>query len=584
MIKVLKRMNKREWYLTLLSIVFIIGQVWLELRIPEYMSTITTFVQTPGSKVQDILFSGSMMILAALGSLIAAFIVGFLAAQIAARFSKQLRESIFSKVLIFSKAEISNFSTASLITRSTNDITQIQMIIAIGLQAIVKAPIMATWALTKIAGKSWQWSLVTAFAIFIIAIVLIIISVFAVPKFKIIQKLTDSLNRVTRENITGVRVVRADNAENHQQNKFEEVNEPLTDTHLFVNRIIALIGPTMSFVMSSLTLVIYWTGAYIISNANMMDRIDIFSNMVVFSAYAVQVIMSFMMLIMIFVFLPRAMVSARRINEVLETKLSIKDGIFDVEKTQKQGSVEFRNVSFKYSDSAEYVLKEINFIVNKGETIAIIGSTGSGKSTLVDLIPRFFDVTTGEVLVDGINVKNYRLKDLRNKLGYVSQEAILFSGNVLTNVAYGKETFNEKLVQESVEIAQAQDFIEKMEGKYKGNIARGGTNVSGGQKQRLAIARAIYKNPEVFIFDDSFSALDFKTEKDLRKRLFEKANGTTNFIVAQRIGSIKNADRIIVLENGEIVGIGSHEQLLKECQTYIEIAQSQLSEEELKNE
>lgn len=584
MIKVLKRMNKREWYLTLLSIVFIIGQVWLELRIPEYMSTITTFVQTPGSKVQDILFSGSMMILAALGSLIAAFIVGFLAAQIAARFSKQLRESIFSKVLIFSKAEISNFSTASLITRSTNDITQIQMIIAIGLQAIVKAPIMATWALTKIAGKSWQWSLVTAFAIFIIAIVLIIISVFAVPKFKIIQKLTDSLNRVTRENITGVRVVRAYNAENHQQNKFEEVNEPLTDTHLFVNRIIALIGPTMSFVMSSLTLVIYWTGAYIISNANMMDRIDIFSNMVVFSAYAVQVIMSFMMLIMIFVFLPRAMVSARRINEVLETKLSIKDGIFDVEKTQKQGSVEFRNVSFKYSDSAEYVLKEINFIVNKGETIAIIGSTGSGKSTLVDLIPRFFDVTTGEVLVDGINVKNYRLKDLRNKLGYVSQEAILFSGNVLTNVAYGKETFNEKLVQESVEIAQAQDFIEKMEGKYKGNIARGGTNVSGGQKQRLAIARAIYKNPEVFIFDDSFSALDFKTEKDLRKRLFEKANGTTNFIVAQRIGSIKNADRIIVLENGEIVGIGSHEQLLKECQTYIEIAQSQLSEEELKNE
>jgi ATP-binding cassette subfamily B protein len=584
MIKILKRLNKKEWYLVFISIFFIVLQVWLDLKIPDFMSSITKYVQTPGSQVSDILSSGVLMLVAALGSILAASIVGYFAAQIAARFSKELREELFNKVLTFSKAEINNFSTASLITRSTNDITQIQMIIAIGLQAVVKAPIMATWAITKIAGKSWQWSLVTGFAVIIIATILLIISFFAVPKFKIIQKLTDKLNNVTRENITGVRVVRAYNAEEFQQGKFEQVNQDLTSTNLFVSRVMALMGPTMSFVMSSLTLAIYWSGAFIISSANMLDRIDIFSNMVVFSAYAVQVIMAFMTLSMILIFLPRAVVSAKRINEVLETSLSIIDGTVTEGFINKIGSVEFENVSFKYSDSAEYVLKNISFRANSGETIAIIGSTGSGKSTLVDLIPRFYDVTEGKVLIDGVDVVDYKLNVLREKIGYVSQRAIIFSGTVSSNVAYGIDKENRELTKEAISTAQAKEFVEEMEKDYDGLVARGGTNLSGGQKQRLAIARAIYKSPEIYIFDDSFSALDFKTEKNLKEKLLEKAKNATNFIVAQRISSIKNADKIIVLDKGEMVGIGTHKELIKQCDTYIEIAKSQLSEEEFTNE
>lgn len=584
MIKILKRVKGREWYLVATSIVFIVIQVWLDLKIPDYMSQITTYVQTPGSSVSDIWPSGVKMIIAAFGSLIAAFIVGFIAAQIAARFSKQLREGVFSKVLSFSREEISSFSTASLITRSTNDITQIQRIIAMGLQATVKAPIMAAWAITKIAGKSWQWSLITAVAILIIVMALTIIGLFAMPKFKIIQKLTDSLNRVTRENITGVRVVRAYNAEGYQQNKFEKVNEELTRTQLFVQRVMALMSPIMSFIMSSLTLVIYWSGAYIINSAGMMARIGIFSDMVVFSAYAVQVIMSFMMLTMIFVLLPRASVSAKRINEVLDTEVSILDGNVTAGKDGKTGVVEFKNVNFKYPDASEHILKDINFKINEGETAAIIGSTGSGKSTLINLIPRFFDVTEGQVLVDGVNVKDYKLKDLRNKLGYVSQTAIMFAGTVSHNISYGSQHVNNELIKSATDVAQAKDFVERMDGSYEGRIARGGTNVSGGQKQRLAIARAIYKDPEIFIFDDSFSALDFKTEKNLRSRLLEKTKKATNIIVAQRISSIKSADKIMVLDEGKVVGMGTHEELMKSCETYQEIAYSQLSEEELSND
>ncbi len=584
MIKILKRLKRKDIYFVLISICFIIVQVWLDLKIPEFMTTITRYVQTPGSEVRDILGSGMLMLLSALGSIIASSIVGLFSAQIAARFSKELREAIFSKVLSFSKAEISNFSIASLITRSTNDITQVQMIIAIGLQAVVKAPIMATWAITKMANKSWQWSLITGVAVVIILITILIISLFAIPKFKLIQNLTDKLNSVTRENITGVRVIRAYNAEKFQKDKFESVNVKLTSTNLFVNRIMALMSPTMSFVMSSLTLAIYWSGAFIIKSANMVDRISIFSNMVVFSAYAVQVIMSFMILTMILIFLPRASVSAKRINEVLETELSIIDGPIEKINSENRGIVEFRNVSFKYSDSAEYVLKDISFKVKNGETIAIIGSTGSGKSTLVDLIPRFFDVTKGEVIVDGVNVIDYKLSVLREKLGYVSQKAIIFSGTVKSNVAYGVEKINTNLLNDVLNTAQAREFVDNMDGQFEAMIARGGTNVSGGQKQRLAIARAIYKSPEIYIFDDSFSALDYKTEKELRVELLEKASNATIFIVAQRISSIKKADKILVLDKGEMVGLGAHKDLIKHCKTYIEIAKSQLSEDEFKNE
>jgi ATP-binding cassette subfamily B protein len=583
MIKIFRNLKRREISLILISIVFIVFQVFLDLRIPGYMSEITVLVQTPGSQVSDIGFTGLLMLLAALGSVVSSVIVGFFAARVAASFSKQLREKIFTKVMTFSLEEIGSFSTPSLITRTTNDVIHVQMVIAMGLQAIIKAPIMATWAMTKIAGKSWQWSATTGVAVLIMTIAFVIISVFAIPKFKIIQRLTDNLNRVTRENLSGIRVVRAYNAEDYQQEKFEDANEELTYNHLFTSRIMAIINPIMTLIMSGLSLVIYWTGAYIINIAPLADRIYIFSDMVVFSAYAMQVIMSFMMLTMIFVMLPRASVSANRINEVLDTKFSIIDGSKEKGESETRGTIRYQNVGFKYPGAADYVLKDISFEARAGETIAIIGSTGSGKSTLVNLLPRLFDITEGKIEIDGVNIKDYKLQALREKLGYVSQEAILFSGNIMSNLTIGSNEKSNIRTEKALEIAQAKEFVSRLDQKEESYVAQGGTNFSGGQKQRLTIARAIYKEPAIFIFDDSFSALDFRTERMLRDALSNNLKNSTSLIVGQRISSIKNADRIIVLEKGKMVGYGSHNELIKDCETYQEIAFSQLSEEELQN-
>lgn len=567
------------------SLIFIVAQVWLDLKMPDYMSTITTLVQTPGSEMSDILLNGGYMLLCAVGSMIAAMITGYFAARVAAGLSKTVREKVFKKVMHFNSEEIGRFSTASLITRTTNDITQVQMIVAMGLQAIIKAPILLVWAIIKISGKQWQWSLATAAAVLVILVVLMIAVVLALPKFKIIQQLTDNLNRVTRENLTGIRVVRAYNAEKFQEDKFEKANEELTKTNLFSNRVMALLMPTMSFVTSAISLAIYWIGAYIIDAADITGRLTIFSDMVVFSSYAMQVIMAFTMLTMMFIMLPRVLVSARRINEVLDTEISLKDGSLEIPDTNVQGQIEFRNVSFRYPDAGDYVLENISFTAEAGQTVAIIGSTGSGKSTLVGLIPRFYDATEGEVLVDGVNVKNYTQKGLRNRLGYVSQRAVLFSGSVKSNVMYGdngKNQLSEDMV-EAVSIAQAYDFVEKMDGQYDARIAQGGTNVSGGQKQRLSIARAICRRAEIYIFDDTFSALDYKTDSTLRMALNSKLRAATKLIVAQRIGTIRNADKIIVLDSGKIAGMGTHDELMQTCEAYQEIARSQLSEEELKN-
>lgn len=585
MIKIFKRMTKYEWGMVLCSLVFVVIQVWLDLKMPDYMSTITTLVQTPGSEMSDILLNGGYMLLCAVGSMAAAMITGYFAAKVAAGLSKTVREKVFKKVMRFNSEEIGRFSTASLITRTTNDITQVQTLVAMGLQAIIKAPILLVWAVIKISGKQWQWSLATAAAVLVILIVLMIAVILALPKFKVIQQLTDNLNRVTRENLTGIRVVRAYNAEKFQEEKFEKANTELTKTNLFSNRVMALLMPTMSFVTSAISLAIYWIGAYIIDAADIAGRLTIFSDMVVFSSYAMQVIMAFTMLTMMFIMLPRVLVSARRINEVLDTEISLKDGSLEIPDTNVQGQIEFRNVSFKYPDAGGYVLENINFTANAGETVAIIGSTGSGKSTLVGLIPRFYDATEGEVLVDGVNVKNYTQKGLRNRLGYVSQRAVLFSGSVKSNVMYGdngKNQLSEDMV-EAVSIAQAYDFVEKMDGQYDARIAQGGTNVSGGQKQRLSIARAICRRAEIYIFDDTFSALDYKTDRTLRMALNSKLRTATKLIVAQRIGTIRNADKIIVLDSGKIAGMGTHDELMQTCKAYQEIARSQLSEEELKN-
>lgn len=585
MLKLLKQMTKREYSMVCASLIFIVAQVWLDLKMPDYMSTITTLVQTPGSEMSDILLNGGYMLLCAVGSMIAAMITGYFAARVAAGLSKTVREKVFKKVMHFNSEEIGRFSTASLITRTTNDITQVQMIVAMGLQAIIKAPILLVWAIIKISGKQWQWSLATAAAVLVILVVLMIAVVLALPKFKIIQQLTDNLNRVTRENLTGIRVVRAYNAEKFQEDKFEKANEELTKTNLFSNRVMALLMPTMSFVTSAISLAIYWIGAYIIDAADITGRLTIFSDMVVFSSYAMQVIMAFTMLTMMFIMLPRVLVSARRINEVLDTEISLKDGSLEIPDTNVQGQIEFRNVSFRYPDAGDYVLENISFTAEAGQTVAIIGSTGSGKSTLVGLIPRFYDATEGEVLVDGVNVKNYTQKGLRNRLGYVSQRAVLFSGSVKSNVMYGdngKNQLSEDMV-EAVSIAQAYDFVEKMDGQYDARIAQGGTNVSGGQKQRLSIARAICRRAEIYIFDDTFSALDYKTDSTLRMALNSKLRAATKLIVAQRIGTIRNADKIIVLDSGKIAGMGTHDELMQTCEAYQEIARSQLSEEELKN-
>lgn len=587
MLKIFKYLKSKEWALVSLSVIFIAAQVWLDLKLPDYMSEITRLVQTEGSTMADIFKSGGFMLLCALGSLVSSVIVGFFAARIAASFSRRLRSLIFDKVESFSMEEINRFSTASLITRSTNDITQIQMVVAMGLQVIIKAPILAVWAILKIAGKNWQWTATTAVAVAILMIMILVIVLFAMPKFKKLQYLTDNVNRVTRENLTGIRVVRAYNAEEYEEEKFTKANKDLTQTYLFTGRIMAILSPGMSLIMNGLSLAIYWLGSYMINAAGMADKLTLFSEMVVFSSYAIQVVIAFTMLTMIFIMLPRASVSAKRINEVLDTKPVIIDGNISNPKTELKGEIEFKNVSFKYPDAANYVLKDISFTAHKGETVAFIGSTGSGKSTLVNLIPRFYDVTEGEVLVDGINVKEYTQQALHDKLGVVPQKAVLFSGTVKSNVAYGDNGKKEPSMAEiknAIEIAQSTDFVEKMEGQYDAAIAQGGTNVSGGQKQRLSIARAVCRKPEIYIFDDSFSALDYKTDRKLRAVLKKETADTTSLIVAQRIGTIKDADKIIVLDNGCIVGMGTHKELLKSCDVYKEIAYSQLSKEELENE
>ena len=584
MAKIFKYLKPREWLMAGIALIFIVAQVWLDLKLPDYMSEVTRLTQTPGSVMSEIWSNGGYMLLCALGSLASAIAVGFLAAKISASFSQRLRSLLFSKVEAFSMEEINRFSTSSLITRSTNDITQVQMLIVMGLQLVIKAPITAVWAITKISGKGLEWTVVTGVAVLIIIMMVTLLMIFVMPKFKKMQTLTDNITRVTRENLMGLRVVRAYNAEDYQEEKFEAANKELTDTQLFTTRAMTFMMPVMSIIMSGISLAIYWVGAYLIDAAGAMERLTIFSDMVVFTSYAMQVIMSFMMLVMIFIMLPRASVSAKRINEVLDTKPQINDGERTSGKSGLSGEVEFRNVGFRYPDAAEAILENISFTAKKGETVAFIGSTGSGKSTLINLVPRFFDATEGEVLIDGVNVKEYKLESLLNKIGYVPQRAVLFMGTVESNVAYGDnggDGFGIDEVKKAVQIAQGADFVEKMEGGYQANISQGGANISGGQKQRIAIARAVCRKPEIYIFDDSFSALDYKTDRVLRSALKQETAGVTSLIVAQRIGTIIDADQIIVLDEGKIVGKGTHKQLLQECAVYKEIAMSQLSEEEL---
>lgn len=585
MIKIFKYLKPKEWIMAVVSLLFIVVQVWLDLKLPDFMAEVTRLTQTPGSEMVDIWLNGGYMLLCALGSIIAAIIVGYFAARISASFSQRLRSLLFNKVESFSMEEINRFSTSSLITRSTNDVTQIQMLIVMGLQLAIKAPIMSVWAITKILGKGFEFTMIVGVAVILVLLMVTILMILVIPKFKKMQTLIDNITRVTRENLTGLRVIRAYNAENYQEDKFEVANKELTDTQKFTNRAMSIMMPFMNVLMSGLSLGIYWVGAYLIDAAGAMDRLTIFSNMVVFSSYAVQVIMSFMMLVMLFIMLPRASVSAKRINEVLDTEPKILDGNKTIGKTNLAGEVEFRSVSFKYPDASQNVLEDISFKVKQGETVAFIGSTGSGKSTLINLIPRFFDATEGEVLINGVNVKDYKLESLLNKIGYVSQKAVLFKGTVESNVAYGdngnKEGYDMDEVKKAAQIAQAEDFVKKMDDGYQGSIAQGATNLSGGQKQRIAIARAVCRKPEIYIFDDSFSALDYKTDRLLRIALKKETAGVTSIIVAQRIGTIIDADQIIVLDEGRIVGKGTHKELLRNCTVYKEIAMSQLSEEEL---
>lgn len=584
MLKIFKNFKGKEWLLLSISVVFIVLQVWLDLRLPDYMSDITRLVQTQGSEMSEILTTGGWMLLCALGSLIASVIVAALAAKIASNFSATLRSKLYDKVQDFSMEEINNFSTASLITRSTNDVTQVQTFIVIGLQLLIKAPILAVWAVLKITGKNWELSLTTGIAILILLIIVGICIAIALPRFAKLQKLTDNLNRIARENLSGISVTRAYNAERYQEDKFEEANSELTGVNLVANRVMATLLPSISFIMSGLTLAIYWVGAVLIQNADITSRMGLFSDVVVFSSYAMQVVMAFMMLVIVFILMPRASVAAKRINEVLDTEIKIKNGTTSQEIVSAVGEIEFKNVSFKYPDADDYVIKDISFKVNRGETVAFIGATGSGKSTLINLIPRFYDATEGEVLVNGMNVKEYDQKHLRNKLGYVPQKVTLFEGSIESNIAFG-DNGRSKISKDDVVYgiygAQATEFVERLDGQYEAHVSQGGNNFSGGQKQRLSIARAISRNPEVLIFDDSFSALDYKTDSKLRKFLKHESVGTTTIVVAQRISSIKEADKIIVLDNGLIVGMGKHDDLMKECNVYQEIAYSQLSKEEL---
>lgn len=584
MLKVFKYFRPIEWVELLICVLLIMLCVYSDLKVPDYMSNMTTLLTTPGTTTDDIWGVGIFMIIYSLISFAATIVVILLAARIASCVSFNLRHLEFEAVEGYSMTEINRFSTSSLINRSTNDITQVQFVIALGTMLIVRAPVMCIWAISKIVDKDWHWTATTAVAVVIMLGIMITIVALVFPKFKRIQSLTDDINRLTEENLTGIRVVRAYNAEGYQTEKFEETNTDLTGTMLFSMRTLALLNPVMMLIMNGLTLAVYWVGAGLINAAGMADKYLLFSDMVVFSAYAIQIVMSFLMLVMIFILLPRASVAARRIAEVIETPSSIKDGDRDKGDEDKKGTVEFRNVSFRYADGGANVLSDISFKAEKGETVAIIGSTGSGKSTIINLIPRFYDATEGEVLVDGVNVKDYTGRALRKKIGYVSQRAVVFRGTIRSNIEYGdnfdREATDEELMK-AVRIAQADDFVSASEDGLDTDIAQAGQNLSGGQKQRLSIARAVARNAEIYIFDDSFSALDYRTDKILRKALSEEMSDATKIIVAQRIGTIKNADRILVIDEGRIVGEGTHDELMKDCEVYREIAYSQLSKEEL---
>ena len=584
MTKLFKNLKKKDYLMIILSSIFIIFQVWLELKIPDYMSEITRLVQISGA-INDILVQGLYMVLCAFASFASSCVVGYIIANVASGFSRNIREKLFNKVEEFGMEEIKKFQTSSLITRTTNDVTNVESMLTFGLHMMIKAPITAIWAIGKIVNRSFEWTAIIGGAVLILLAMVITLMMIVLPRFKIVQKLIDNINGLTRENLKGIRVIRAFNAEETEQNKFEKVNNKLTNTQLFNQKVMSLMSPMMYLIMNGVSLAIYFMGSILISKALLADKITLFSNMVVFSSYAMQVIMSFLMLAMIFIMYPRAAISADRINEVLNTKVKIKNG--KVRKSEEVGTIEFKNVSFKYPDSDESVLEDISFKANKGETVAIIGSTGSGKSTLVNLIPRFYDVTNGTIYVDGIDVRDYEISSLHDRLGYVPQKAIMFNGTINYNVSYGKKAnykVTDEKIKEAIEVAQAKEFVDKMPKKYDSNIAQGGTNVSGGQKQRLSIARAIARDPEIYIFDDTFSALDYKTDYILRKELKEYTKEATNIIVAQRIGTIKNADKIIVLDKGKMVGMGTHKELLKKCKVYQEIAYSQLSKEELENE
>ena len=584
MFKLFRYLGKREWAMAGCALLFILGQVWLDLRLPEYMSEITVLVQTEGSAMGDILHAGGLMLLCALGSMVLAIATGFLTAVVSASLTRNLQSALYHKVLSFGSEEMGRFSTASLITRTTNDVTQVQMVLSMGLQMLVKAPVTAVLAILKIQEKgSPQWTLLTAAAVILLLVVLGLQMVYVLPKFKKVQKLTDNLNRIMRENLTGLRVVRAYNAENYQEGKFTGANDALTDNNLKAGRATSLMGPFMSLVMNGVSLGIYWIGAYIIEAAGMGDKLTIFSNMVVFSSYAMQVIMSFLMLSIIFVMYPRAQVSAQRIREVLDTAPTMQNGT-ETRGDGTEGEVVFDHVSFRYPGGDGYVLEDISFTAHKGETVAFIGATGSGKSSLINLIPRLYDVSEGSVKVDGVDVRDYDREALRNKLGYVSQKAVLFAGDIRGNITLGengKGPEDNETVDKALSIAQASEFVDNLLDGVNAPVAQGGANFSGGQKQRLSIARAVARKPEIYIFDDSFSALDYKTDRVLRERLKTETAGVTTLIVAQRIGTIMDADRIVVLDDGKAVGIGRHKELLKTCPVYQEIAASQLSKEEL---
>jgi ATP-binding cassette, subfamily B, multidrug efflux pump len=585
MIRLFKNLKLKDWLLFLIAVLFIVSQVYLDLKMPDYMSKITTLVQTEGSEMKDILLNGGYMLLCAFGSLVAAVLVGFLMARVSSDFSLNTRSRLYRKVESLSSGDIKKFSTSSLITRTTNDITQLEMVLGMGLQLLIKAPIMAIWAINKIVNKNFEFSIITGIAVVLLLVTIITITLIVFPKFKIVQKLTDKINSVTRENLTGIRVVRAFNAEKFQEEKFAKVNNDLTNLQLFNQKTFSIMMPVMYFIMHMLPLAIYFVGATLINNSIMYDKIMIFSDMVVFTSYATQVIMSFLMLAMIFVMMPRATVSAKRINEVLDTNVGVKGGSL-IQYKDKNGdeiSVEFKNVSFKYPDAEEEVLKDISFKVNKGETIAFIGSTGSGKSTLVNLILRFYDVTKGEILINGKNIKDYNLNYLYSKFGYVPQKAVLFSGNVKDNIALADKVQNMEMIKTGAKVSEAEEFILKMDKNYDTHIAQGGTNISGGQKQRLAIARAVYKHPDIYVFDDSFSALDYKTDQLVRSNLKKITKNACTLIVASRIGTILHADKIVVLDEGKCVGIGTHQELMKTCEVYKQIALSQLSRKELQN-